>query len=78
MNSIGPVGRYCLCVSAALACTAAVAMCAPHEDAWDPGIPDVQASYLDCARIATRKVLEPDLVTLCSVVAAREDAVPQG
>ena len=78
MNSIGPVGRYCLCVSAALACAAAVAMCVPHEDAWDPGIGVSPASYLDCARIAAGKVLEPDLVTLCSVVAAREGAALRG
>jgi hypothetical protein len=71
MNNLRPVARYCLCVSAALACTAAVAMCAPQQDGWDYfGSQDSKASYLDCARIASGQgVAEPDLVTPCSVVA---------
>jgi hypothetical protein len=69
MNSIKPVARYCACVSAAVACAVTVAMCSPHEHAWDLVDPAPRASYLDCARISPGQLIEPDLVTVCTVLA---------
>lgn len=77
MNNIRPVARYFICVSAAAACAAAVAMCSPHEDAWDfVATAEAKTAYLDCTRIAPAQVLEPDLVTVCSVVAGVRDGGP--
>lgn len=69
MNSIPPVVRYCAWVSAALACAAAIAMWPPHPDAWDGFGEEVKSSYFDCTRVTPGKLLEPDLVTVCSAVA---------
>jgi hypothetical protein len=82
MKSRRPVARYYACVSAAVACTAAVALCSPREGAWDFGVVHHQSAHLDCAN-ARLKVLEPDLVTPCPVLAQAQvqvqvDAVAPG
>jgi hypothetical protein len=78
MKSITPIARYSACVSAAIACTVAVAMCSPQEGAWDFGLVHSPTGYLDCEH-ARSKVLEPDLVTLCPVLAqAQVGAASQG
>jgi hypothetical protein len=69
MNSTRPVARYCVCVSAAVACAAAMAMRPPEQEVSNLGSRESRAAYLDCARISSGRVVEPDLVTLCFVVA---------
>ena len=61
---------YCLIAAAAGACAVAIAL-GPTA----PEVPDGQPSgdgasgYLDCSRVFPDRVVEPDLVAECSVVA---------
>jgi hypothetical protein len=71
MNSITSIAQYCASVGAAVACAAVFAMRPPHQ----PEMPDLsnaelKVAYLDCARISSASLLEPDLVTICSMVAS--------
>lgn len=70
MNNIIPAIRYCGTLVAAVACAAVLALRPPQqqEQADTRGTP-LEAAYLDCARVAAASLREPDLVTLCSVVA---------
>lgn len=70
MNSITSIVRYCGCLAAAGACAAVLALRPPQQqETTDAGAAPLEAAYLDCARIASQAQREPDLVTLCSVVA---------
>lgn len=70
MNSITSIVRYCGCLAAAGACAAVLALRPPQQqETTDAGRAPLETAYLDCARIASASLREPDLVTLCSVVA---------
>ena len=69
MNRTVSVTKYCLSAAAAGACAAAIALW-PPEERWLQRLPAAtQTTYLDCARVLAEQ-LEPDLVALCSVLAA--------
>jgi hypothetical protein len=68
MNGMGPLTRYCGSLVAAVACAAVLALRPPQQQEMT-GHPAPAAGYLDCARITSESLREPDLVTLCSVVA---------
>ena len=70
MYSITPIAQYLLSVGVALACAAVFAMHPPYQPEM-PHLSNAQlkVAYLDCARISSASLLEPDLVTLCSTVA---------
>lgn len=74
MNSTRPLATYCVCVSAAVACAAAMAMRPPEKERSNVATGASGTAFLDCARIASERVQEPDLVTLCFTVAD----VPRG
>lgn len=71
MNGITSIAQYCVSVGAALACAAVFAMRPPHlQDMPDLSNAELKVAYLDCARISSASLLEPDLVTICSMVAS--------
>lgn len=69
MKSNQPLVRYGLCVSAAVACAAAIVVQAPDHGATRARAVPVPESFLDCTRITAERLLEPGLVIVCSVVA---------
>lgn len=69
MNSHSPLLKYGACTAAAVACAAAVAMLPPPQSMADLRGAQPRAAHLDCARISARWVREPDLVTVCSMLA---------
>lgn len=76
MNSTRSFIQYGACVSAAAACAAVMAMRAPGQELADGRNETPAAAYLDCAHLL-RAVRDPDLITLCIVVAGahpRQDA----
>lgn len=71
MNSITSIAQYCVTAGAAVACAAVFAMRPPHQTEM-PNLSnaELKVAYLDCARISAASLLEPDLVTICSMVAS--------
>jgi hypothetical protein len=74
MKSTHPFVRYCVWVSAAAACAAAMAMRPPQPAPPAAGVAQAKAAYLDCAYVAPGRVLEPDLLTVCSRLADAQPA----
>lgn len=58
---------HCLFAAVAAACAVAIAVGPIAQETPETVGAGQGAAYLDCARILPHKVLEPDLVTLCSV-----------
>jgi hypothetical protein len=73
MKSSHPFVRYGACVSIAAACAAAIAMRPPPQELPDLRVAAADAAYLDCSRVSPGRVLEPDLVIVCSMVAEVRD-----
>ena len=69
MKSSHPFVRYCVCVSTAAACAAAMAMRLPQQEPPEVPAGEWKAAHLDCARVSPGRLLEPDLVIVCSMVA---------
>ena len=70
MNSITPIARYFVTVGAAVACAAVMAMRPlQQQDLADLSNEQLKLAYLDCARVSSESLLEPDLFTICSVAA---------
>lgn len=69
MNSSHPFVRYGVCVSAAAACAAAMAMRPPSQELPDLRAGEPAVAYLDCSRVSPGRVVEPDLVLVCSMMA---------
>ncbi|HYE38357.1 MAG TPA: hypothetical protein VEB23_00400 [Ramlibacter sp.] len=71
MKSITSIAQYCVSVGAAVACAAVFAMRPPHQHEMpDLSNAQLKAAYLDCTRISSESLLEPDLITICSTVAS--------
>ena len=69
MNRNPAAFRYAACVAAALACATAMVVEPPDREA--PGVQAISPpdSSLDCTRITSQRLLEPDLLIDCVVVA---------
>ena len=70
MHHLAPIAQYLVSVAAAVGCAATFAMRAPQpQEIPHLGRAELQQTYLDCARISSASLLEPDLLTVCSAVA---------
>lgn len=75
MNRNRPFLHYLACVFAAAACATALAMHLSAEGSARTHVNTAREAYLDCARMSS--VREPDLVTICTVLAGA-GAFPPG
>lgn len=62
--------RHCLFAAAAAVCAGAIAVGPIAQATPETAGAGQGTAYLDCARILPVRVLEPDLVSLCSVFAS--------
>ena len=64
-----PLVRYGICVLVALTCAAAMVVRPPDWKGSRARVSSEPESYLDCTRITSARLREPDLAIVCSVVA---------